>query len=750
MKLFCKALPLMVLSAVVFCSAKTDSSLVYYAEGYNRNAVTYPGSPVPASKIQNPKADYLSNTYCTDIGSDGKFKKNAFKVTKLKYATQRDGSIWCSACADRIQCDYRVDYQVTCGNGLTYAGDFEWAINTTGLGKNSWKEVPLSKYDASTGKFLPKKACGKLNRVPTEEIFKMWDGRKVAFPEKKSGNKKLKRPVVFVPGHNSSFAAFGANPIGKIDPSDLNFIQGNVSGYDDGSLPDVIARDQNLDISPKKINQNGLYFFTAPYEKKNGKKVQALPHWKNNDQNHSISFALYKYLENILAKHFGKDWWKSDKNQVDLVAHSQGGLVIREMLRGLRANSKLYPTGSKNAANHIRRVVTVNTPHFGSELADDYKTIQKSYPAVAAFIKEIQEQKQAEDKEKKNYYKENLLLSANVSKDFKKFFKEGASSHAAALMLEELNMDNKVTKTIGESLFPTSFLTGLLGLTSDVKVRLTGSYVGDFKLRTTYKVLGGIKVKSETKKIDFLKPLRDTLWAWHVDGKHLATHSSFIQNLTKEGYPKLPNGKNVQMRPLYSSDMRGIRNFLMNQLAEGSSEFCKGGDVFKNSCFSVAAFINTLLYQSKGIKLNNFEGIQKWLDFYNNLMEEWLSSSDLLVTSYSQQFVNKKKKLGPKFQKEFLQPKTYNIYFSQVPNEYPFNFVPHGDVLDYGVVDSKDYNLHLNLVELEGAARKGLDIYCALDDSKCNLAKKKVNALKKEVPVGGLVFLDFDPILGGA
>ena len=107
MKLFCKALPLMVLSAVVFCSAKTDSSLVYYAEGYNRNAVTYPGSPVPASKIQNPKADYLSNTYCTDIGSDGKFKKNAFKVTKLKYATQRDGSIWCSACADRIQCDYR-------------------------------------------------------------------------------------------------------------------------------------------------------------------------------------------------------------------------------------------------------------------------------------------------------------------------------------------------------------------------------------------------------------------------------------------------------------------------------------------------------------------------------------------------------------------------------------------------------------------------------------------------------------------
>lgn len=244
--------------------------------------------------------------------------------------------------------------------------------------------------------------------------------------------------------------------------------------------------------------------------------------------------------------------------------------------------------------------------------------------------------------------------------------------------------------------------------------------------------------------------MRDTLWAWHKDGSHLATHSQFIQNLTKEGYPKLPNGKNVQMRPLYSSDMRGIRNFFMNQLAEGSSDFCKGDDVSKKSCFSVTAFINTLLYNSKGIKLSNFGGVQKWVDFYNNLMEEWLSSSDLLVTSYSQQFVDKKKKLGPKYQKEFLQPKTYDIYLSQVPDRYPFNFIPHGDILDYGVIDQQDYNLHLNLVEMEGAARKGLDIYCALDDSKCNIAKKKVNALKKELPLGGFVFANPDQMLGGA
>lgn len=254
MKLFCKALPLIVFSAVALCSAKTDSSLIYFSEDYDKTAVTYPGKPVSADKIQNPKSNYLSNSYCTDIGSNGKFKKDAFKVTKLKYYTRRDPSVQCSACASYIQCYYDVQYQVSCGNGLTYNGDFQWALRTTGTKTNKWKEVSLSDYDASTGKFLKKKGCGKLNRVPTEEIYSMWDGRKVSFPEKKNGNKKLKRPIVFVPGHNASFTSFGAKPVGKTDPKNKDFLNGKVSGYDDGSLPDVIARDQNLDISSKKIN----------------------------------------------------------------------------------------------------------------------------------------------------------------------------------------------------------------------------------------------------------------------------------------------------------------------------------------------------------------------------------------------------------------------------------------------------------------------------------------------------------------
>lgn len=150
--------------------------------------------------------------------------------------------------------------------------------------------------------------------------------------------------------------------------------------------------------------------------------------------------------------------------------------------------------------------------------------------------------------------------------------------------------------------------------------------------------------------------------------------------------------------------------------------------------------------------MKNIKGIENWLNFYNNLMEEWLGASDLLVTAYSQQFVDKKQKFGPKYQKEFLSPKTYDIYLSQVPNKYPYNVVPHGDVLTYGRIDNADYNVHLQSIELEGAPRKGPDLYCALDESKCSVGLKK--ARHKEAvsarSFGGIVMMDVKDIFGGA
>lgn len=759
MKLFRKALPFVVLSSVSLFAADYT-----YTDSQMGTSISYPGTPVSSEKIQNSGAAYLFNTYCTDIGSDGKFKSGAFQVTKLRHRVPSIQSRITVAKSSvtltqyMLQCENEAEYRVTCGNGLSYSGKLNWKTNYRSCKKDcktdskNWQTISLKDYNASTGKFHQKGFCKSTNQVPFGEIFEQWNMRKVALPKLKSSTKKLSRPVVFVPGHNSSFSVFGAKPVGKEVATNSDYLNGKVSGYEDGSLPDVIARDQKLDVSQKGINSNGLYFFTAPYKKSGNSYVQVLPHWKDDKAKESISFALYKYLEKILTAHYGSSWKSDASKQVDLVAHSQGGLVIREMLRGLRANPKHYPTGKSNAANHIRRVVTVNTPHFGSELADDYANIQKSKPAVAAFIKEIQDQRNREKKGNRYYSRE--LLSANVKKDLVEFFKTGAGKSISAEAMKALGIGSTARNVIGTIFFPTDKLVaGLVGTSSDVKVKLEGSYVGDFKLKTTYKYLFGLKTRTRTTNIDFLKPLRDTLWAWHVDGSHLATHSSFISKLTKEGYPKRPDGTNVQMRPMYSSDMRGLRNFYMNQLSKGSTKFCKNdNDIAENSCLSVTNFINALLYKSKGVKLKNIKSIDGWLAFYNNLMEEWLGSSDILVTSYSQQFMDKKQKLGPKYQKEFLTPKTYDIYLSQVPKKYPYNLVPHGDIQSYGTIKSSDYNIRLQTVEVEGAPRKGADLYCALDDSKCSLGTKKLKHkdLLNVQPIGGIVMLDPKPENGGA
>lgn len=758
MKLFHKALPFVVLSSIPLFAA------VKYTDSGMGTSITHPGAPVPASGIQNPQASYSFNTFCTDIGSNGKFKSGAFQVTKLRHrADQKNfartvsSRVSASPVQYIITCENEAEYRVTCGNGLSYSGKLKWTMDPKKCKKNckddkNWKTVSLNDYNASTGKFRQQGFCKESNRVPLEEIFEQWNARKVSLPELRSGSKKLSRPVVFVPGHNSTFTSFGAKPLGKAEATNPDFLNGRVSGYEQGSLPDVIARDQKLNVSKQGINSNGLYFFTAPYKKSGKTYVQALPHWKDGDSKQSISYALYLYLEKVLNAHYGTSWKTDDSKQIDLVAHSQGGLVIREMLRGLRANSKRYPSGKGNPANHIRRVVTVNTPHFGSELADDYGNIQKSKPAVAAFVKEIQNQKKRE--KNGDRYENRTLLSANVKKDLVEFFKKGAGKDISASMLKELGIGNTASKVLANIFIPTDrILAGLLGTSTDVDVKLLGSYVGDFKLKTTYKYLFGLKKKTSTKKINFLKPLRDTLWAWHVDGAHLATHSSFISKLSKEGYPKRPDGTNVQMRPMYSSDMRGLRNYFMNQLSAGSSKFCKSSDdAEKSACLSVTNFINALLYKSQGVKLKNIKGIEPWLNFYNNLLEEWLGSSDLLVTAYSQQFMDKKQKFGPKYQKEFLTPKTYDIYLSQVPKKYPYNIVPHGDVLTYGKIDNGDYNIHLQSIEFEGAPRKGPDLYCALDESKCSLGLKK--AKRKEIApakaLGGIVMTDWKLLVGGA
>ena len=94
------------------------------------------------------------------------------------------------------------------------------------------------------------------------------------------------------------------------------------------------------------------------------------------------------------------------------------------MLPVLRANASHYPFGPADPANHIRKVVTVNTPHFGSELGDKKETISPKYAPVAAFIEDIKVRARGK-LEGDTVYRSQVLMSANVKKGHRRLFNTG-------------------------------------------------------------------------------------------------------------------------------------------------------------------------------------------------------------------------------------------------------------------------------------------------------------------------------------
>ena len=72
----------------------------------------------------------------------------------------------------------------------------------------------------------------------------------------------------------------------------------------------------------------------------------------------------------------------SGASQVDLVAHSMGGLISRAYLSGVQVNGDVLPP----ADPHVRKLVAIATPNFGSYTAANYKTLLATDPQALQMI----------------------------------------------------------------------------------------------------------------------------------------------------------------------------------------------------------------------------------------------------------------------------------------------------------------------------------------------------------------------------
>ncbi|MGL1901964.1 MAG: hypothetical protein OCC49_07505 [Fibrobacterales bacterium] len=115
-------------------------------------------------------------------------------------------------------------------------------------------------------------------------------------------------------------------------------------------VPNAYAEQYNLYFD--MINENGIEFYDVygaysyPDESTTG---QARQLWVR---------VLY-----VLNEYYGDSWKNDPELTIDIIGHSQGGMIIRKMI------AEFSDPTLENPVNHINHVITVGTPNLGNEWA---------------------------------------------------------------------------------------------------------------------------------------------------------------------------------------------------------------------------------------------------------------------------------------------------------------------------------------------------------------------------------------------
>lgn len=623
----------------------------------------------------------------------------------------------------------KVTYQGTCLNKLVYEG-VEYLFSEAHQLNEAWASDSESKkfkshahdyvnkpldYISEDGTYYDKlyPEFSTYTKFDRNVIAQRWQKKKVNYPEwKYTGvpGEKLARPVIFVHGLNSSYDTWGVEPLtdvsGDAKKAEGSFQKGLVKKYLNGSAPDIIARMQNIDNTETNINKNGIYFYQAPGSLRNGEWLEAGLEWDGRNVQNSQSRKLYQQLVDVLDDFYGRGeigWTNRPELVVDFVTHSQGGLVIREMLRGLRADGGNL-NGPQNAANHIGKIITVDTPHFGSELAvTNTSDIESEFSGLKLVIDDL-------DAQEKGKPEIHDLITAKLDLNWYSFASE-VGSGAIDGYLDFVGYDGP--QAIFQGLFP---VVGLLGWAwgaatdwaTDVTLTVTGPYVGEYVPKIE---VDGVLIDKtlELSPIKTMAKVSEEARKIRRSGAHLDKNSTFMKKLGNN-YPKRPDGSNVEMLPLYSPSTKRFLADLLYSLGEEANKICEENDE-SNECFAAGAYFKTYamdMAKEKGVaEITDVDFDDDLWNALVNVQDNWLSQSDVAVTEYSQKFQDSKYGISSESITEFKTPRSYMYHDALAPWE---------DVLHMPVKNMND-----------GSTRQGLDISCALD-FYCDKILQKYNS----------------------
>lgn len=511
--------------------------------------------------------------------------------------------------------------------------------------------------------------------------------------------------------------------------------------YGSGTGPDVISRMQRLQKGDS-INQNGIYFFNGyRWVPDSASWIQPLPWWSDGGPvfpgQPGESWSLYNRIADVLTRQYGTSWMTDTSKKLDLVCHSQGGISTREMLANAGGSDPFgnpMPTGAANPANHIRKVVTVNSPHFGSVEVSPLSDIP---PEFSSSIGRLLQDSARTDIELANISVDPTLLGR---------LEQDASAQLSAVAglgywfyQNDWDSPSGTLQGIGVALMTPLYLdvvpsiAGLVGLTSRLDVEITGNWLKTHQLK--FKVdppIGDpVTVTSVNHQIDYAY---NRLFHDRAVGAHLGINSDNIRRLSLQ-YPKLPDGQDLHLQPLYST-VSGMGDVIHAELAQQTRGLCDmDAQTQSAECYGLADILGQPIdswVQDVGLNMP----IMQFLDTYR---DGWLANSDIAVQTQSQQALITGSTWDPASHPgSFSAPRSYALRRAMTLGRFPDTIAPHGTVpvnfsdtlYPYAITSAPGRGLlgyelaqdtsqtgwvFASRFSLRGAPWLGHDIYCALD-----------------------------------
>jgi hypothetical protein len=451
----------------------------------------------------------------------------------------------------------------------------------------------------------------------------------------------------------------------------------------------------------------------------------------------------------VLDDFYGADVWKtSNEYKIDLVAHSQGGLVIREMLRGLRDYpGNIKEKGSENPANHIRKIVTVDTPHFGSmTAARKPQDVEKDFSGLATIIRDLD----SDDTHTLVGFKVGKFLemaSVGIEEGSESAYKFGTS------LCNGMNLGD-YTQSCKATLGMVGNLLGSIGgfvvsVLTDVDVSITGKYLGPYYVKTT---IDYPWPKENVVTVDTIntESVLNYIHETRKNGRHLAVDDIFITTLSGvdpiDAYPRLPDGSMPVVLPMYSDNTSAVLADFLSDLSEGTNRICANNMARKNigemgtqmdGCFNASMVFDRYVLATQGYHLNSsvFVNNDLW-NILKSFQDDWLTKSDIVVEGPSQKFEKGDlNHANSVFEGRFQAPRNYVLHDALAPLEP----VAHGAKSLTAAVKPLSSVITIGAA---GAPDQSYDLLCALYDNGCG---EYIN----EMGMGAVLRLseaDFQPV----